>query len=406
MFDLLDAPGESIPLPSGETTRRTGLLVIVGLVVVVLGVLWGVARTGSPERDRLASEPPADVSESESVSEEGSPLTTTSDVSTTRNADTPAARIEGFVNGAPGPVIGEGVRGTVVQIAGRTMQRIDLHTGAVETLDLDQSVVWQGPDSAAMVADWHVSTTHQGGLLFTNIVDGSQRAAPVIQSSFGTRIVGAGDDSVWLASWPGASDPLAIEITLDGSIGREIELSPSFWLQGARGDQLLLQSVDGSWFYDAATGEAVRSPDTILAIGPELLLTSSCYPDLTCEVFADHGTGPRVVKGFDTFSSFGSMPFVSPDGTQALLQTFHERGPESSIVDLRTGETVDLGSLRLEPYLGFVWITDAPWFIGRDQTSRNHLVAVNTETGGQVEIDLDQGRGESHLAYVPADDAR
>lgn len=423
---VLDRVGlEDPPVITGTDMAphaRLSMLAALILVFAMLAVLWGLSRQGDPaDEEPLSSETP----------EEGvggtDPTTSTAVVTTTGSTTTGApttASEQRFVNDVQGPVLGNGVDGVLVHINVRAMQRIDLATGVVELIDLEHPVYWDGPQSSIVVNGRLVAVGAPTGPLrsrstITDLSNGSQRQLiDVIDGSLEMHVAGrAGVDSVWLATYPepdGVS--VAIEVGLDGEVRRRVEMPQPFSIEWADGDELILGSVDGSFRYDTATGVAVRTPGPVVASARDLVVTVSCDESLQCEVLLDRGSGPEIVDWPSASELFngsldGSME-ISPDLSGALVHVYREGDAESSpqggaefgYIDLGTGSRVDLGHLPIEPYLGVVWVEGSRWIIGRDDTSPGALLAIDTETGTQVDLELPPSgiRSESFTAFTPS----
>jgi hypothetical protein len=124
-------------------------------------------------------------------------------------------------------------------------------------------------------------------------------------------------------------------------------------------------------------------------------------------VLLDQGSGPEVVDWLsanDVFDGSIEGPIdVSPDLSGALVHVYGEQDVEFSYIDLHTGSRVDLGRLPIDPYLGVVWVEGSRWIIGQDESSRM-VLAIDTETGAQVDLELPPSRyrSESFMAFIPS----
>jgi hypothetical protein len=405
VVDLLGV--DESPLPSGTDVTphpQRGLWAVLALFAAMVLVLWGVARgVDRPNDEPLGAEVP----------EEGiaavDPTTPTTVVTTTTATTTgaqPTTSEQLFVNDVSGAVLGEDVDGVLVQFAGSIMRHVDLSTGAVDIIDLEQHVYqWAGPE-ASIVDGKLVSFSGSGRvMIITDLSDGSQRESrDITDDSIEIHLVGrAGSESVWLATDP-EPDQIseAIEVGLDGEIRRRVEIPRPFEIRWAEGHDLILDSPDGTWRYDTETGATVRMPGQVLAFEPGFVLTSSCDESLQCGVLLDRGSGPEVVDWVSASDDFDGPIDLSPDLSGALLHVYGEQdGAEFSYIDLRTGSIVDLGNLRISPDRGVVWIEGSPWIIGQNETS-NIKLAIDTQTGTQVDLALSRRRNsESFLAFIP-----
>jgi hypothetical protein len=307
---------------------------------------------------------------------------------------------QGFLNGVAGPVLGADVHGELVLLQS-TMRRVDLFTGAVEEIDLDQWLrggLVVGGELVSLLEPVGCSSTQlcarPAALVVTDLRTGSQRQVQIEPEIVDeAHIAGtAGPDSVWLVTYPGPNGPSAIEIDLNGEIRRQIELPPEFWVQSAQGDELFLDSVDGSWRYDATTGEATRLAGEFVSERSPLLIKVSCEPSLECRVEADLGDGLTPMDWIGASELTSGSAFVAPDLTAILVHYYDSN--EFTYFDLSSGTRVELGEIEIDPYRGVVWVPDSPWIIGyggqpMDLTAV--LTAVNVQTAEQLELNLPFG---------------
>ena len=172
---------------------------------------------------------------------------------------------------------------------------------------------------------------------------------------------------------------------------------------------LILGSVGGSWRYDTLTGATVRMPAAVVAFEPGLVITSSCDESLQCDVLVDRGSGAEVVDWPSASELFNGGAIespidVSPDLSGALVHVYRDEGTEFSYIDLGTGSRADLGRLGIDPSYGVAWVEGSRWIIGRDQLSPYVLLAVDTETGTQVDLELParSAGSKSFVALIPS----
>jgi hypothetical protein len=310
---------------------------------------------------------------------------------------------EGFVNGVAGPVLGADVHGGLVLLGAATMRRVDLFTGAVEEIDLDRVLHGDPEDRSqhlviggglvSLLEPFGCSSTQlcarPAALVITDLRTGSQSQVliePAIVDE--AHIAGAaGPDSVWLATYPGPDGSSAIEVGLNGEVRRRIELPPEFSVRWARSDELFLDSVDGSWRYDASTGEATRLAGELVSDRSPLLITVSCESNLDCRVEVDVGDGPTAVDGLRASEVTNGSMFVAPDLTAILAHNYETN--DFTYFDLSSGTRVELGEIDIDPYAGVVWVPDSPWIIGLAGPRVGGLVsltAVNVQTAEQLEL--------------------
>jgi hypothetical protein len=326
-------------------------------------------------------------------------------VSTTTGTPTTRSE-EGFVNNAASPVLGEDVDGVLVVISGLIMYKIDLSTGAIGRINLERPVYSDGQQSGIVVDGKLVALSASSRVvIITDLSNGSQlQPRGITSGSFEGHVAGrAGEHSVWLATDPEADQiSEAIEVDVEGEVRRRVEIPRPFEIRSAEGDELILDSPDGTWRYDTATGVTVRMPGQVLAFEPGFVITSSCDESLRCDVRLDQGNGPEVVDWLSASDEFDGTIDLSPDGSGALLHVYSEQdGVEFTFIDLHSASRVDLGELGIEPDGGVVWVDGSRWIIGQNETSTMTL-AINTETGTQVDLALPRPiNPRSFLAFIP-----
>ena len=133
------------------------------------------------------------------------------------------------------------------------------------------------------------------------------------------------------------------------------------------------------------------------------MVTASCSESLECDVLVDRGSGPEVVDWLSASELFNGSIDLSPDLSGALIHFYTQAGADFSYIDLATGSRVDLGELGIAPYPGVVWVEGSRWIISRGESSGSYLLAIDTETGTQVQLDLGRViRPESYVAFIPS----
>jgi hypothetical protein len=406
VVDLLSF--EDAPLPSGTDTAhpRRGLWAVLalfaGMVLVLLGLTRGADRTNE---EPVGAEVP----------EEGigavDPATSTTVVTTTASPTTGAQTTTSeqlFVNDGAGPVLGDDVEGVLVGISGLIMHQIDLSTGAIERINLEHGV-YTGEEQFDIVVNGNLVALSVAGRLITitDLSNGSQRRIVSTSGSSDDSVEGhvagrAGEDSMWLATDPDADQiSEAIEVDVGGEVRRRVEIPRPFSIGWAVADELILESPDGTWRYDTATGVTERMLGTVLAFAPGFVITTSCDESLRCVVRLDQGSGPEVVDWLGASDVFDGSIDLSPDGSGALLHVYTQAGPEYTFIDLQTGSRVDLGRLPIEPDRGVVWVDGSRWIIGQND-SPNMTFAIDTQTGTQVDLAFPRRRNSgSFLAFIP-----
>jgi len=405
VVDLLSVD-EPLPLSSSDVAPhpRRGLWAVLALFAGMVLVLWGLNRGADrPNDEPLGAEIPEEGIAAVDPATSTTAVTTTAATST--RTPTTATSEQLFVNDGAGPVLGEDVDGVLVRIGGSTMQRVDLSTGAIERIDLEHLVFFDGPESGIVVDGKLVALSGSSRVvIITDLSDGSQRESrDVTDGLFEGYVAGrAGVDSVWVATYP-EEDQIseAIEVDAEGEVGRRVEIPRPFEIRWAEGDELILGSPDGTWRYDTETGVTVRMPGQVLAFEPGFVLTSSCDESLQCDVRLDQGNGPEVVDWLSASDEFDGSIDLSPDLSGVLVHTDTQGGAKFTFIDLHTGARVDLGNLRIDPYNGVVWVGGSRWIIGQDKGSLATL-AIDTQTGTQVDLALPRLRtSRSLLAFIP-----
>jgi hypothetical protein len=405
---ILDPVGFEDPPLQAETDgvlrKRWQLL---AAFVALMVVLWGLTRDADSPDD---GPPNAETLDEATLAAD--PATSTTAVTTVDSADpTTTASEQLFVNDVAGPVLGAGVDGVVVLVADRIMRRIDLSTGAVERIDLEHNIFsWVGPESRIVNGELVALSILGTTMVITDLSDGSQdEPRAITDDSFDWLVAGrAGVDSVWLATYPGLDEgSAAIEVGVDGEVRRRVEIPQPFSIRWAKGDDLILESPDGSFRFDIAMGSIVRMPGAVVAFEPGLVITSSCDESLPCDVLVDRGSGAEVVDWPSASELFNSgateSPIdVSPDLSGALFHVYGQSGAEYTFIDLHTGSRVDLGDLEIDPYLGVVWVEGSRWIIGQLEGYHRGDLAIDTQTGAQVELRRRTSSGHWLVAFIPS----
>jgi hypothetical protein len=415
-FGVLGPLGVEREFVAGEPPLRsrsrsgwvTWLVVLVG--VAALG--WSLTRGGDSNTED-SFDPQVAEDGPEAVDSAASPTTTGFDSSaspTTTGFDSSASPTstpvteQRFVNDVAGPVLGADVHGGLVLLGLATMRRVDLSTGALEMIHLDHPLFYREGDGSVVIGGELVSVGPLPSefdsvsdtsdaisvLVVTDLMTGSQRQVPIDVKLFESRVVGAaGPDAVWLATNPGLNGVLALEVDLkDGEVRRRIELPREFWVHWAGGNELFLDSVDGSWRYDASTDDVTRLAGTFVSDRSPLLITVSCESSLECRVDVDleDGLTPTHESLADSVTD-GSV-FVAPDLTHVLVH--HYDSNEFEYFDLSSGTRLELGEIGIDPGAGVVWVPDSPWVVGVANPrlgGRVWLIAVNAQTAEQLEFD-------------------
>jgi hypothetical protein len=168
---------------------------------------------------------------------------------------------------------------------------------------------------------------------------------------------------------------------------------------------LWLDSIDGLGPYDTIAGRqpACRARSSAVRGGPVIAI--ECGADLMCHLTIDRGDGPTRLEGVGAEGLWYWSIQVSPDGAQALLPADTEEGRRYTLLHLDNAETVDLGSLGIEPYFGVAWVDGDPWIVAHQDPGRGRWLALNTDTGEQIDIEAPFSSGEpveSVLLYVPS----
>ena len=128
---------------------------------------------------------------------------------------------------------------------------------------------------------------------------------------------------------------------------------------------------------------------------------------LKCDVLVDRGSGAAVVDWPSTSELFNGGAIespidVSPDLSGALFHVYSQSGAEYTFIDLHTGSRVDLGELEIDPDLGVVWIEGSRWIIGQLEGYHRGDLAIDTQTGAQVELRRRTSSGHWLVAFIPS----
>jgi hypothetical protein len=373
----------AVPAPASNRSRLGTLFAVVGLAGVV-GLLL-VLTKNDPSGDETR-EPAPDERSGTSVSTTSTvePTTSPSDATTT-NTTTGGSEIV-FVNDTPGPVLEDGIEGTLVGVRGRIVHRIDLATGATQAIEVgDRIGGLPNPWGPVVIGDELVTTSALAGeMIRTALVTGNQSVVEldVLDEACCLDVVGqAGSDSVWLVT-----ATVAYEIDLSGQIRRDIEVPEGFSVSWAQDAHLYLDGPDGSYRYDTTTGTATEITGAVIGIDP--LTTVSCHETLECQVLAETGSGPVVLSALTGPEVSNGAIRISPDLSGALVQTW----PDLGYVDLMTGNRVDLGRFEGD-VSGVVWIPESRWVIMQASPfapgPTTGLVALNTETAERADIEAE-----------------
>jgi RNA polymerase subunit RPABC4/transcription elongation factor Spt4 len=214
----------------------------------------------------------------------------------------------------------------------------------------------------------------------------SECGAP--QAQMALDLVGVEDPPAGHICRPGKGGPaIAIELDLDGEIVRRVRLPEPFEIRWADGDEFVLETIDGSWRYDISTEVTTRMPGRGVAYSRGLFVMSSCDESLECDVLVDGGSGLEVVDWLTPNELRDGSIDVAPDMSGALLHVVRHGRRDFVYIDLSTGTRVDLGEREIDPALGIVWVEGSRWIVGRDGRAPA-LLAVDTETGAQIDVEL------------------
>jgi hypothetical protein len=409
VVDLLGVDEPPLPSSTDVTPHpRRGLWAVLALFAGMVLVLWGLTRGVDRTNDEpLGVEVPEEGISAVELTTSTMVVATTTSTSTTVPT-TSAEQL--FMNNVPGPVLGDDVEGVLVSISSLVMQQIDLSTGAIERIDLEHTIPSEDSQSGVVINGKLVGLSVLGRLItITDLSDGSQREPrDISDGSLDWHVAGrAGVDSVWLETHrePDQTSE-AIEVDFEGEVRRRVEIPQPFSIRWADGDELILESPDGSFHYDTHTSVVERMPGQVVAFEPGFVMTASCDESLRCNVLVDRGSGSENVDWLRAGEVFDGSIDLSPDLSGALLHTYTQAGGYFAFIDLHTGSRVDLGNLRIDPYRRVVWIEGSRWIIGQNE-SPNKTWAIDTETGTQLELNLESGVARPFqgpfLAFIPPD---
>ncbi len=386
--------------------RRRGLWALAVLVMAVMGGLWWVS---SVVETQPATEESASTA---STSRPFEPTTTTEARSrTTTTRRTTTTTVPGFVGGTPGPVLGDEISGLLVQFGYDEMRHIDLATGAIREFDLEHPLAfgWGWPEPAAIIDGRYVQAS-RGRLIVTDLRTGVQQEpvgfladAPRFEPPE-FRVVGrAGPDSVWVANepWPDG-ESVVMEVGLDGVVRNRLDLPAAAFVVRADGHELILETIDGWWRYDASAGLAGRMPAGVIASTPGFVLYTSCENLHDCEVVLEDREGDFVAVDVDPRDLSFSDVQISPDGRGLLVAKHSEYRVELSYVDLAAGTRIQLPA-DIDHWVGVTWIGDSGWIVGGKDGPRSRLTAMHITTGEVVEMELGRRDAVGVAAYLPED---
>jgi hypothetical protein len=365
-----------------STDSRFGTLAAVVVLVGLVGLLL-VSTRGNTSGDQTP-EPVPDEHEGASL-----PTTSLRDATTTEPATSEPATV--FVNDTPGPVLDDGIGGTLVSGRPGAIHRIDLATGETRAMTLAETIGGLGNPWRPVVIDDELFTSSAYGeeMIRTDLVTGDQAVfeLDVADQECCYDIVGrAGSDSVWLSN----GHLVAHEVDLSGQIRRQVELPQEFGLAWARGDHLYLDGPDGQYRYDATAGTATRIAP-IIDFDP--VTTVSCEEDLRCQITVETATGPVALPEVTGADLSNGPVRVSPDHTSALVQNW-TNGPAAPptliYVDLVTGDRTEL-DVQVDLWADVMWVPHSRWIIPLGDTftanRSSGMLAVNTETAERKYID-------------------
>lgn len=311
----------------------------------------------------------------------------------------PVGPIVGYVNDTPGPVLGPEVEGVIIAVGERALSRLDLATGAVESIELDWPVDSSWESSEVVIDGKLVAISAGDHLVTTDLTTGAQdERVELDRDDFGlggARLIGrAGPESVWLASYDGSFDesPAAVEVDLGGTVLRRLQLGSRFYPQAALGRIVYVSGGGAMWRYDTETETSV--PFAIL--GPprgDQMVVVSCRPTLVCEAAVETESGLEPVPGLLSTDLGNGSLLLSPHRQQAVVSDYGSGGqPVVTHIDLVTGERTDLGrGSWIDPFMGAVWPSDGGWIVGRVSENGRRLFAIEVETFEEVLIELPDG---------------
>jgi hypothetical protein len=407
LFDPLDVEGRTSQRPGTQgSERRNAFFVTLTIVAAVVVGIWLLGRSSDRPVEDASSDGTDPVDEIPSTTT--TPVTTTSITTTTAAPTTtrPASDTTEltYINESPGPVLGPDIDGYVVELVGRSMRRLDLSTGAFIEVELGTQVVFNDPMRERVLIDDRMVTVFASQLVLTDVATGHQ---VLRQLDFGDteEVIGqAGPSSVWVTRFDGSGTQV-VEIGLDGGSGRIVDVPEPFYPRSAHGDELWLDSIDGLWSYDTGAGEATRMPGQVISHSRDPLIMIECGSDLACRLTVDHGDGPTRLADLEADQVWFWSINQSPDGDRVLIPTGAGDGWQFTLIHLDTGETVDLGTLPVEPFFGVAWVDRSPWIVARHQIEPRRWLAINTATGETVDLNVPPSSRdpfESTHLYVPA----
>ena len=399
-LDVLDPLGlEDSPAATGaaSSSRTAGLLVILAVVVGAGALLWALSRGDDPaeesgDGDSGVDEPGANESPADPDSDVAESTTTTTS-STTTTTIVPGPD---HVNDSAEPPLGEPYEVFLVGFGEETMWQVDLTSGLIESFDLQYQVFPYGPYETVVLAGTLVASAGPVHVL-TDLATGEQRTLPPVDDLRTDLMFAAGragPESIWLAGHQGSDESSVREVTLDGEVLGGFEIPPGFWVLWALDRYVYLGSPDGSFRYEASTGEVTELAGSVISDPSALLVMVSCGADLECHIDVDRGDGPERVEWLGDAVMLDGSVHVAPDQSGLLVHSYADFGIEFWYVDLVNGSTTELGMVPLAPYAGIAWVPDSSWVVGEDDRDRSRWVALNVETGAQVTMPLPMDIGD------------
>ena len=372
----------------GGAPRRRGAAALAAIGAVLVGVVLLLSGGGDGEGDDAAAAP--------TTTRVGTPDTKLNYPDPTRPGETTSTRppstsrpttttsttttVVTYLGAAPAPVLGTETGGLSLYAAGDgVLRRIELDTGRLTTIELDQDVGLLRVRGDRLELD-------TGGGLFAIAADLSGELSWLGPSSYGTDIRVPGSDDAWSIERGDGQGQLVLR--RGGEVVLRYDIPGGSSLAGIVGDRAVLQGGGRIFTLDPDGRLRAYGTGQVVSASEQWLLWWACDDQLRCEYRLGDAVEPqarRVVTppelastmyGYGYGYGIGSPSLVSPDGRFALL---------NGIDGLRLVDLTDGRVLPDETSWGpWAWLPDNRWLLRYDE--RGGIVAVSTADGSSIPV--------------------
>lgn len=349
------------PTAAPDHTRRAIAIGLGGLVVGLAGgwmVASGAATDPAASPSSVSASSPATGTE-EPTEDDDESLETLPAPTTTRPRPTTTTTLPEVATIALHPSIA----GTDLRLLGVSsgwqLVDIDASTGEMITTGVSGGSI--DPYVLLVGSDWVVTVDSSTGRSVVVGDDGVLTTATL--GDVWSLLPIPGTDLFWRAE--PTSPPRYTQVDLSGTpTGPEVTI-PTGWASGADPAGGIVVVVQGATYSVDERGARQIADGEVIGLDAETAVLRTCDERLECGLsVVDRATGAvRIVDVADGLTEStgyyaGSplLPALSPDGSAMFLATFGPTGVELRIVDLETGETVDVGSAPGFP--SAVWTPD------------------------------------------------